>query len=300
MTSFSQQGSSPSRTSSSTASSDLRRALWTERARRNPGDPHAWMMAHRSINGGPPIHLPALADMARDRHSMIVIQKSAQVGVSELVLNCALHAADTGYAGRGNVLLLMPTQNQADYFVNGRVNRAIQDSPCLRGRLQPEPPRRKSADNTRLKRLGPGPVYFRGAESKRQIASIDADLVILDEYDQMAEGVLDLAMKRLASSAAPRLIAASTPRRPEAGVNALYLQSDQRRYFIVCRQCGLGQDLQWELNVDTVRGIIVCRGCRSSLDASVDGHWTAQAPGNERVHGYHFRGVTARGSTSRQ
>ena len=32
--------------------------------------------------------------------------------------------------------------------------------------------------------------------SRRQIASVDADLTILDEFDQMEEGVLELALKR--------------------------------------------------------------------------------------------------------
>ena len=73
---------------------------------------------------------------------------------------------------------------------------------------------------------------MRGADSRRQIASVDADLVVLDEFDQMAEGTFELAQKRLASSQAGRLIVASTPRFPEGGVNALYLQSDQRRYHL--------------------------------------------------------------------
>ena len=115
----------------------------------------------------------------------------------------------------------MPTQNQMDDFTQGRIDRALQDSPYLRGRLQPEPPRRKGADRLRLKMIGNGTIYLRGSESQKQIASVDADLVILDEYDQMAEGVLDLARKRLGSSARPRLRVASTPLFPEAGINAI-------------------------------------------------------------------------------
>ena len=115
----------------------------------------------------------------------------------------------------------MPTQNQMDDFAQTRFDRALQDSPYLRARLQPEPPRRKGADSKRLKRIGPGYLFLRGADSRRQIASVDADLVVLDEFDQMAEGTFELAQKRLASSQAGRLIVASTPRFPEAGVNAL-------------------------------------------------------------------------------
>jgi hypothetical protein len=157
-------------------------------------------MAHRTVGGKPLIHQPALADVARDDHPVVVIQKSVQVDASEVLVNLALWAADTRYAGQGNVLFLMPTQNQMDDFAQARIDRALQESPYLRERLQPEPPRRKGADSKRLKRLGDGAVYLRGADSKRQIASVDADLVILDEFDQMEEGVIELARRRLASS----------------------------------------------------------------------------------------------------
>jgi Phage terminase large subunit gpA, ATPase domain len=245
-------------------------------------------MAHRSLNGRPLQHLPAIADIARDDHDLVVIQKSAQVGVSELLVSKALWAADTGYAERGNVLFLMPTQNQMDDFAQGRFDRALQDNAYFRSRLQPEPPRRKGADSKRLKHLGPGYIYLRGADGRRQIASVDADLVILDEFDQMAAGTLELARKRLSSSGGGRLVVASTPRLPEAGINALYLQSDQRRYFLTCRDCGLEQALDWPDNVDFERPAIVCRQCRKPLDVLEKGRWLARAPGNERIHGYHF------------
>ena len=245
-------------------------------------------MAHRSLSGRPPVHLPALADLARDDHPIVVVQKSAQVGATELLVNLALWAADSGYAGRGHVLFLMPTQNQMDDFAQSRFDRALQDSVYLRGRLQPEPPRRKGADSKRLKHLGPGYIYLRGADSHRQIASVDADLVILDEYDQMDEAVVELARKRLGSSRRGLLRIASTPRLPEAGINGLYLQSDQRRYFLPCSRCGLEQPLSWEANVDDERALVVCHSCRAPMDVRATGRWISQAPGNERIHGYHL------------
>ena len=182
----------------------------------------------------------------------------------------------------------MPTQNQMDDFSQARFDRAIQDSAYLRQRLQPEPPRRKGADSKRLKRVGDGYIYLRGSDSRRQIASVDADLVLLDEYDQMAEGVLELARKRIASSRAGRLVIASTPRLPEAGINGLFLQSDQRRYYLSCERCRQEQALTWDANVDLERALRVCRRCREPLDVTRPGRWVAEAPGNERIHGCHL------------
>ena len=262
--------------------------MWTEILKRNPADAHAWAMLHRRVGSGHLRHLGALADIARDRHPMVVVMKSAQVGVSELGVNLALHAADTALGGRGNVLFAMPTQNVMDDFAQARFDRAIQDSPYLRGRLQPEPPNRKGADSKRLKRIGNGYLYLRGTDSTRQVASIDADLVILDEYDQMAEGILSLARKRLASSRDPRLWVTSTPRYPEAGIHELFHQSDQQRYFLPCPACALEQTLGWEENVDLERALVVCRRCRAPMDVVARGRWVAQAPGNERIRGYHI------------
>lgn len=244
-------------------------------------------MARRTVAGRPLRHIPALADIARDDHPFVAIQKSAQVGVSELLINRALHAADVGWGDRGNVIIFSPTQTQMDDVAQARIDPALQDNPYMRSRLQPEPPTRKGADNKRLKHFGPGYIYLRGADSRRQIASVPADLVILDEFDLMGEGVLDLARKRLSSSRRGRLIVASTPSIPEAGVNGLMLQSDQRRYLLPCHGCGLEQDLRWPENVDMEQArVVVCRACREPMDVLANGRWVAQAPGNERIHGY--------------
>ena len=66
---------------------------------------------------------------------------------------------------------------------------------------------------------------------------LDADLVLLDEYDLMAEEVLSLAERRLGSSTLGWLRVASTPRYPEIGIHGLFLQSDQHHYMVPCAGC---------------------------------------------------------------
>src|SRR5665811_2437345 len=98
------QDSNTSAIKRSTASSSLLRA-YAEKTRRDPSDPYAWAMTHRRYAGGAPLHVPALAGIYRDDHPLVVVQKSAQIGLTELLVNRALWAADTAYANRGNVLL---------------------------------------------------------------------------------------------------------------------------------------------------------------------------------------------------
>ena len=216
-----------SNSSSTTSNERLRRDSWRERSRRDPDDGYAWLMAHRRLRGQPLQHLPALEAIARDDHPFVVVQKSAQTGLTELFVGLAFWAAATTLGDRGNVLFLMPQQNQMDDFAQARFDRAIEESPDLQRLLQPLTG--KAADRLRLKRVGDGHIFLRGADNAHQVASVDADLVLLDEYDQMPDGTLERAETRLASSAQGRLRIASTPRFPEAGINGLFLQSDQRR-----------------------------------------------------------------------
>jgi len=233
--------------------------------------------------------VPALQELYADRHPFIVIQKAAQVGISEYLINIALWVADTGQGGRGNALYVMPVQGHVDDFSQARFDKAIAESLYLQSRLFPPPPGRQGPARQRLKKVGLGYIYLRGADSRRQLTSVDADIVLLDEYDLMGEGVLELAQKRLASSSLGWLRVASTPRLPEAGINALFLQSDQRYYFVKCPACGLAQRLEWEHNVDQERALVVCRHprCRKPLDLWVKGEWVPEKSGND-LHGYHI------------
>lgn len=233
---------------------------------------------------------PAMEAIYRDDHPMLVIQKAAQVGISEYLINVALWAAETGQGGRGNALYVMPTQKQIDDFSQARVDKAISESAYLRQRLYPPPPGRAGPARRTLKKLGDGYIYLRGSDSKRHLTSVDADVVILDEFDLMVEGVLERAKQRIASSKLGWLRAAATPTLPEAGINELFLQSDQHYYFLRCEACGHDQRLDWDKNVDKKRAQLVCskRRCRKPLNLWAEGHWEAAAPSNDRIRGYHI------------
>ena len=264
---------------------DLRR-LYAERMLRDLGDPYAFQMTVRRFNGQSPIHIPAMVDIMRDPHPLVVVQKSAQIGITEAVITKALHTAVARRGGRGNALLAMPTGDQMADFVAARIDAAIQESALLRAQMQPEPPRRRSPDNRRVKAFRSGGLLFTRSAVARQLTSVDVDFVGLDEYDWMEEGAFELARERIASSRDPQLLLVSTPRYPDAGINAKFLLSDQRSYYLPCPSCGFEQPLVWERNVDLEAARIVCRICRDPLDVHVPGRWIAEAPGNTEIHGY--------------
>ncbi len=158
-----------------------------------------WSLAYRWFGGKPMRLIPALEDVYRDQHPFIVIQKAAQVFCSEYLINSALWVADTLQGGRGNALYVMPTQVHVNDMSQARFGRAIAESDYLRSRLHPPPPGKGGPARMNLMQFA-GYVILRGANNRRQLSSVDADAVFLDEYDLMDEGVLELAQKRLGSS----------------------------------------------------------------------------------------------------
>lgn len=267
----------------------LQRSARRELARRNPHSLLDWSLAHRMIGGVLMRLTPALRDLYLDTHDYVVIQKAAQVYITEYLINCALWIADTLQGSNGTAFYITTTQAQANDFSQARVDRAIGESEYLRARTAPPPPGRGGPIRQGLKKVGDGYVYFRGGDA-RKLISVAADAVLLDEFDLMNEDVLSRAEQRLAASTLRWRRVASTPRYPEAGINGLFLQSDQRYYFLKCLACRGEQRLEWDHNVDPKRGIVVCRmkRCRKPLDLWAPGRWEATLPGNDRIHGYHL------------
>ena len=259
-----------------------------ELARKNPDSLLDYAQGYRLMGDEPMRIIPALQDIYKDTHPFLVIQKAAQVFITEYLITLALWIADTGQGGRGGALYVMPTQRDVEDLSQSRLDKAISDSEYLLSRLKQ--PRRSGPDRIRLKRIGRGYIFLRGSEATRGLSSIPADVVVLDEYDLMAEGVLELAQKRLGSSQLGWLRVASTPTLPEAGINSLFLQSDQQYYFMKCPGCGLDQRLTWDDNVDQKQYKLVCRSrkCRHPIDLWLPGHWEAAAPANDQIRGYHL------------
>jgi hypothetical protein len=244
-------------------------------------------MAERGLGPRMLRHLPLIEEALADKHDFMVIQKSAQVGITEMLVNLALWAASHGWAERGNVLYVMPNQAMVEEFAATRVDSIISESRFLSAALRADR-RGKQTDNRQTKRFDRGTIYFRGTGGKASLSSVPIDVAIIDEFDLMEDlqSVLERVRQRLTSSSRRRLIVASTPTLPESGINGLFLQSDQRHYYLPCPRCGIEQPLRWPESVDFERCLVVCSKCRAVMDRQARGRWVAEAPGNAEIHGY--------------
>lgn len=258
----------------------LRAALDSLRGQSDPDPPSllAWSQQHRFF-GGQPMAVPhPLHEIYDSTADYLVFMKGAQIGASEYGVNLAMWTADTRRAGRGNALYVMPSGASVGDFVQARVDSAIEGSPYLSDRVRPVTGgRSKDPDKVGLKHIGAGYTYWRTAGGRGSLKSVDADTVILDEYDEMHDRALALARHRTDSSLAPMLRIISTPTYPGGGVDREYLGGTQSRYLIACPMCATEQPLDWEQNVDGNQR--VCRECRSSLEGAIAAAWDGDRPG---------------------
>ena len=132
----------------------------------------------------------------------IVVFKASQVGASEWLISVGLHAADARHA---TVLYLFPTASDISDFSAARFGPAIEASAYL-SRITGRQKRTRGADRVGLKRVGNRFIYLRGAHVNKngnapQLKSVDADVLILDEVDEMDRRSLAIARHRLDHSA---------------------------------------------------------------------------------------------------
>ena len=207
----------------------------------------------------------------------LVVMKGTQLGISTWALRWILFHADLhGRTG----LYVFPTKADVLDFSAARIKRVIGASEYLRGRHPAGGPYARG-----LIAVGRGIVYFRGSEAERGLDSVDADVLVLDEYDTLNQQNVPDAERRITSPTSAGLIRrVGVPSAPSVGIAALYEQSDQRRWHVRCAGCGEWQAPTFFENVDLERARVVCRSCRKPLDVA-RGEWVAEFP-DRAVRGY--------------
>lgn len=180
----------------------------------------------------------AMSDPGIERVSVI---KSARTGLTTMIVGAMGYRADR--AG-GNMLMVQPTVHDAEGFGRDQLIPTIRASPTLNNLFPPERSRDKS-QTLRRKEYQGGTLYLVGANSGTGFRRILAPWILLDEVDAYPASAGDdgdpvkLAEQRGVTAWDRKIIAASTPLvAKHSRIEALFLQGDQRRYFVPCPHCG--------------------------------------------------------------
>lgn len=231
----------------------------------------------------------------------VVFCKGAQVGGTEAGNNwigCVI-----AHTPRP-MLCLMSTDKTAADNVRTRIDPLIDSTPAIRERV----PLRGSKDggNTLTRKDFPGGMLaIRGANAPANLRSLPIACLFLDEVDAYqldlgGEGdPVELALARARTYGARRKeYMVSTPTiEGRSRIWTAFEETDQRRYFVPCPDCGDMQTIEWERirwDDDQAAPYLVCEtnGCiieeRHKGRMLAQGEWRATAEcADPNVRGYH-------------
>jgi phage terminase large subunit GpA-like protein len=184
----------------------------------------------------------------------IVLMTSAQVGKTEVLLNCIGFIADQD---PGPVLFVMPNLDEAEDFSKDRLSTMFRDTPCLQDKISPA--KVKNSDNSLLhKRFRGGYIKLVGSNSTAGLAGRPIRWVLCDEVDRFkttTEGdPISLAFKRTTTFFNRKKLLTSTPTLKDfSRIEKWFEEGDQCYYFVPCTHCGEYQRLQWDGEWEGVR-----------------------------------------------
>lgn len=268
-------------------------------------DRYAFLSAESSAEGGRWHTLPyqkGIMDAITDaKVEQVTVMKSARVGYSKILNHTiAFHI----HQDPCPIMLVQPTIEDAQGYSKEEIAPMLRDTPCLKGLVSES--KAKDGANTILQKQFPGgTLSMVGANSPRGFRRVSRRVVLFDEVDGYpasagAEGdQIKLGIRRTEYYWNRTIVAGSTPTVKDfSRVERMFLQTDQRRYFVPCPDCGHMQYLKWPnirwTDGDPSTAGYCCESCgviipHSKKRCMVErGEWRATAPGNGKHVGFHI------------
>jgi hypothetical protein len=217
-----------------------------------------------SLADRPYLRAPYLSTARR-----LVLRASRQVEKTTFLVNAILHTAVTRPGV--HVLFACPRQEQALVFSKSRLQATLQRSPWIRRVLLGRRPPKLGVRNLRF--ANGAEVYIRAAYHSADAArGIDADLLVVDEYQDIAGGDLPVLEEALSHSNLRRVILAGTPKAVDNHLESGFSQSTACEWLVACSQCG--NAVRPDERCLGAAGPM-CPGCQAPLRFA-DGSWVAQ------------------------
>lgn len=248
-----------------------------------------------------PFH-PWLREMHDSEATWTIGQKSAQMGFTVAAMNRSFFKIDVE---RTSVLYLLPTKTpDATDFSATRFDPLLELSPHLEKLFS-------DVKNVATKRAGSATLYIRGANSRSGLKSIPVSFIVFDEYDEMPEDNIPLAIERTSGQLTKQFWAISTPTVPGKYINERFLESTQEHFVFTCPMCSRKTELIWpdsfilcgnDLNdPDLMKTHVICKECKKPLPVSIvdnrdlakrdylsTGRWEAMGHKNFDVRGFYI------------
>lgn len=237
-----------------------------------------------------------------------VLMFGAQLGKSETGNNWIGYTMDYDPAP---MLAVQPTVDIAQRFSRQRIAPLISESPRLVSKVASN--KSRDGGNSMLSKEFPGGILLlAGANSAAGLRSMPIKKLFLDEVDAYPPDVdgegdpVELARARTRTFNRRKILLTSTPTiAGQSRIEASFVESDQRRFYVPCPHCGTRDWLRWANFIIPVDGEgnklpgqahMVCESCGGVIEehhktAMLEaGEWRATAPENLNIkrRGYHL------------
>lgn len=232
---------------------------------------------------------------------MVVWMKSARVGATKIfnhLIGYHIHQDPCP------LMVVQPTVEDAEGYSKDEIAPMLRDTPVLRD-LVSEPKAKDGSNTILLKQFRGGALQMVGANSARGFRRVSRRVVLFDEVDgypaSTPEGdQIKLGIKRSEYYWNRKIGIASTPTTKEfSRVERWFLQSDQRRYFVPCPDCGHMQYLRWQQmkweSGKPETAAYECENCQTLIPHRMKrwmvdrGEWRATAPSSQPgLVGFHL------------
>jgi hypothetical protein len=214
---------------------------------------------------------PYLSAIYASNAPNLVVRASRQVEKSTFLALTILYLAATQPGIQ--ILFVSPRIDQARFFAQFRLIAMLEDSPVLRRHLIGTSRRRLPV--TRMQFANGSSVFMQAAyHSADAVRGISADVLLVDEFQDIASGDLPVLRETLSHAAAGRTILCGTPKLIDNHLEAMFIQSTANEWKIVCQGCG--QDVILDERAIGPVGIM-CPQCQLPLD-KLAGRWVARNP----------------------
>lgn len=271
--------------------SDLERRL----SSKGSAEPGRWR-----TDRNPPLREPMDCMSARSTVKDVCLMFPIQFGKTEVAVNAL---GCTMEHNPGPIMVTLPGEVSMHKWVAQKLNPMIEETPAVRATLT-SVASRDGANRREFKDFAGGQLYIEHAGSPSRLKSTSVRTLIVDELDEFAANLVGgddpVTMLDGRTSAFPatyKRLYISTPQiRGLSRIEALWLKSDQRRFYVDCPHCGEAQHLEWSglrWGPHGTNVAYVCRECGSMIDEHHKtamirgGRWVPENPG-AKIRGYHI------------
>lgn len=160
----------------------------------------------------------------------VYIMKSSQCGASEYAIDWMLWMQERNLPDWQGIGYLFPATEQLRDHIKARVQPIME---------QPRFAKYLKSNNLRFFRYNDKPIYFRAAQTRRDLISWAADAAVMDEFDEFGDPIaaVDTVSARFNHSRYKWILGLSTPTYPDIGIDAAYGTSMQHHWFTECSNC---------------------------------------------------------------